>query len=452
MTEAPSSRQASDSSSSTGKPGLATRRLVLDALLQTDRGAFAGDWIAQHGDDLSAADRGLALEIALTTLRWKRLFDHNLEAWLERWPGARVGWLLRMALAQAWKLDRIPEHAAVDLSVSLARSLEGSGAAGLVNAVLRRCLGTGLHEPVDSDSRSQSIRHSHPEWLVRRWFERLGAERTVEWLEADNRTPPVWVRVRPGAVDLPWTDGQILSKVLDGRFVRLDASRQELLSSDAFKIGTFSFQDPASGAAALALAGRLEPGQTFIDLCCAPGGKSALLHEAGCLEGVHAFACDLSPERQVRTASGFERLGADQIAVICADGTKAPFRPKSVDAILLDAPCSNLGVLSRRPEARWRAKPEDLARQATLQKDLIYSALKLLKPGGLLAYSTCTVEPEETTDLMAHFLEVGRAEAIELPAAMLPADTIAVPSPYLRVHPGHHGWDGFFVALLRKPL
>jgi 16S rRNA (cytosine967-C5)-methyltransferase len=449
MHEAPSAAQPPHQP---GKPGLATRRLVLDALLQTDRGAFAGDWIARHGQDLSPADRGLALEIALTTLRWKRLLDHNLEPWMLRWPGARVGWILRMALAQVWMLDRIPVHAAVDLSVSLARQLESTGSAGLVNAVLRHCIEAGLVQPVDHDARSLAIRHSHPEWLVRRWLERLGPERTVERLEADNRTPPVWVRVRPGAEALPWSDGQILSKVLDGRFLRLDASRQDLLASDAFAQGSFSFQDPASGCAALALSGRLEPGQAFVDLCCAPGGKSALLHESGQLEGVNAFACDLSLERQERTVQGFERLHAASIAVVCADGTRPPFRPKSLDAILLDAPCSNLGVLSRRPEARWRARPEDLVRQAGLQRDLVYSSLKLLKPGGLLAYSTCTVEPEETVDLIGHFLSNGRAEAIPLPASLAPLDGAPEPSPFLQVHPGHHGWDGFFVALLRKPL
>ncbi|MEN9353402.1 MAG: hypothetical protein RL318_727, partial [Fibrobacterota bacterium] len=300
MNEAPS--QTPPTKQPQDKPGLATRHLALDALLQTDRGHFAGDWIAQHGQALSAADRGLCLEITLTTLRWKRLFDHNLEAYMNHWPGARAGWILRMALAQVWMLDRVPDHAAVDLAVTLARNLEGSGSAGLVNAVLRRCLGNGMHTPTELDSLALSIRHSHPEWLVTRWLERVGLERTVEWLDANNRTPAAWVRVKPGvSTELPWTDGQILSKALDGRFLRLDASRQELLASEAFAQGAFSFQDPASGCAALALASRLQPGNTFLDMCCAPGGKSALLSEGKHLDGVHAFACDISHERQVRT-------------------------------------------------------------------------------------------------------------------------------------------------------
>lgn len=447
MNEAPFLDTKTDSAPE--KPGFATRRLALEALLQTDRGAFAGEWISQHGGHLSVADRGLCLEITLTTLRWKRLLDHNLEAWMTRWPGARAGWILRMALAQVWMLDRIPEHAAVDLSVTLARTLEGSGSAGLVNAVLRRCLGTGLDTPDALDAHALAIRHSHPEWLVSRWLERSGLERTVERLEADNRTPPVWVRVRPDASSLPWTEGQILSKVHGGRFLRLDASRQELLASQAFAEGAFSFQDPASGSAALALAEHLPKEGTFLDMCCAPGGKSALLHEGGHLRGLDAFACDISWERQVRTAQGFERLGMTEIVTLCADGAKPPFRPQSVDAILLDAPCSNLGVLSRRPEARWRTKARDLANHAGLQKDLLYSAMRLLKPGGLLAYSTCSVEPEETFEVIDPLVASGRVEPIALSNELV-QEPSEVPHPYLCVHPGHHGWDGFFVALLRK--
>jgi 16S rRNA (cytosine967-C5)-methyltransferase len=184
-------------------------------------------------------------------------------------------------------------------------------------------------------------------------------------------------------------------------------------------------------------------------MCCAPGGKSALLSEGKHLDGVHAFACDISHERQVRTASGFERLGLTEIVTLCADGAKPPFRPQSVDAILLDAPCSNLGVLSRRPEARWRVKGRDLASHAGLQKDLLYSAMRLLKPGGFLAYSTCSVEPEETTDVVGPLVESGRVQPIPLAntALSLPAST---DTPFVCVQPGHHSWDGFFVALFQK--
>ncbi len=433
------------------KPGLETRRVALEALLQSDYGHFVGEWIAGHGQDLSPADRGLALEIALTTLRWKRFLDHQLEPRLQRWPGDRAVWILRMALAQIWRLDRIPHHAAVDIAVDLSHELDGPRMAGLVNAVLRGCLRTGPLVPEGDDPLTLSIRHSHPEWLVKRWCTRLGAERTAQWLVADNLTPPLWVRPNPRwSGELPWTEEQILSRVLDGAFARLDASRQELLASSAFAEGAFSFQDPASGRAALALAPYIPAGGTFLDLCCAPGGKTAMLAEAGYLDGVKTFACDLSHERQLRTLEGFSRLkDMAGIATLCADGLQPPFQPESFDAILLDAPCSNLGVLARRPEARWRLAPADLATQSGLQLALLESALRLLKPGGVLAYSTCTVEPEETTNLVYPLKKSGACEFIDLSGLESPEPS---PSPLLCVHPGTHGWDGFFTALLRKPL
>ena len=432
------------------KPGLEARRLALEALLQTEKGAFAGEWIASRARGMSPADRGLSLEIALTSLRWKRLLDYNLEDRLSRWPGERVGWILRTALAQAWMLDRVPDHAAVDIAVDLARALEGRAMAGLVNAVLRRALAKGLQKPSGSEPRVLSIAHSHPEWMVQRWVDRLGEERTVEMLEADNAVPPTWVRLNPSwSGELPWQPEQILSTALNGRFLRLSSSRHELLESEAFRVGGFSFQDPGSGRAALALAPHIPAGGNFLDLCCAPGGKSALLAESGTLDNVHAFACDMSWDRQLRTAEGFARSGiAEKISVFCADGTRPPFRPESFDAILLDAPCSNMGVLSRRPEARWRVRPGDLIRQGMVQKALLLSALKLLKPGGVLAYSTCTVEPEETEDLIYPLFKSEEAESIRL-------DDLENPEPgsplFLRTMPGSHGWDGFFTALLRKP-
>jgi 16S rRNA (cytosine967-C5)-methyltransferase len=181
---------------------------------------------------------------------------------------------------------------------------------------------------------------------------------------------------------------------------------------------------------ALELIPHLRPGMTLVDICAAPGGKIACLRDAGLLEGVRTIALDNSPFRQKRTLEGFRKRSIPAIVGVC-DGLHPPLRPGSADVVLLDAPCSNLGVLSRRPEARWRAKPEDPARHAVLQEALLKSALNLVRPGRVILYSVCSTEPEECANV-ARALD-GRAHIL---------------SQSLRL-PGQDGWDGFFSVLAR---
>jgi 16S rRNA (cytosine967-C5)-methyltransferase len=235
-------------------------------------------------------------------------------------------------------------------------------------------------------------------------------ETTVAMLKAGNLDPTLWVRVRPGTPDIPWTQDQVLEVAHGGLFVRPDLPRDVVLDSPAFCRGDLALQDPASGAVALELASRLEPGMALLDLCAAPGGKIACLRDAGALEGVRTVALDSSAFRQRRTAVGFRQRAIPALVAV-ADGLRPPVRPGSVDAVLLDAPCSNLGVLSRRPEARWRVRPDDPNRHAALQTALLESALDLVRPGGFLLYSV-------------------------------------ILSRNLRL-PGQDGWDGFFSVLAR---
>lgn len=411
--------------------GLASREAALQCLLEfSARGTFVTESLGRYGRNLEPRDRALALEAALSTLRWKLRLDHHLDRFLRGGTPEPVRWILRLGLAQCRLLDRVPPHAAVHLSVELAGRRHGRGASGLVNAVLRRAIEAPWSDPEGDDPESLSVRFSHPKWLVSRWLGRHGVDATRAMLEAGSRDPEAWVRVRRGATDLPWDPAAETASLREGFFRRLSIGRERVLSSDAFLRGDVSFQDPSSGACALALSGFLRPGMLVADVCAAPGGKLACLRDHGDLEGTHALALDLSASRQQRTLDGFRRLSLPAL-VAAADATRPPIRPSSLDAVLVDAPCSNLGVLSRRPEARWRARPDDPRRHAALQRAILEAAVACLKPGGRAVYSVCSVEPEEGQGVVADLAG----------CRILESSTLL---------PGAQGGDGFFLALLER--
>jgi len=411
-------------------PGYAARRAALVALLAFEREDRPVAETLSFDRTLDPRDHGLALQIASTSVRWKALLDHHLAQFLRTPTSPELLWILRLSVAQAHLLKKIPIHSAVDLGVELAHEAGGAKASGFANAVLRRAAHNPIHRPMGEDAASLSVRHSHPQWLVERWLSRHGLEAAISMLKAGNLDPALWVRVRPGIADLPWTPDQVMEIAHGGLFVRPDLPRDVLLDSPAFRRGDLALQDPASGAVALELAPHLRPGMTLLDLCAAPGGKIACLGDAGLLEGVRTIALDNSPFRQKRTLDGFRRRSIPALVGV-ADGLRPPVRPRFADVVLLDAPCSNLGVLSRRPEARWRAEPADPARHAILQSALLGAALELVRPGGLVLYSVCSTEPEECDGTIG-VLE-GRARIL---------------SQSLRL-PGQDGWDGFFSVLAR---
>ncbi len=412
-------------------PGFECRAAALDALLRWEKSQHHLAESLSRNARLDRRDHGLALEIATTALRWKMLLDYHLRPFTREDTDVELRWVLRLTLAQTHLLDRIPMHAAVDLGVELARMVRGKGGAGFANAVLRRAMERPLQPPPGDDPDSVAVRHSHPKWLVQRWVDRHGLETAESMMDAGNREPALWVRVRGGAKDLPWTPDQVAQSAHGGFFVRPDGFRDQILSSPSFARGDIALQDPASGAAALLLAGVLKPGATLLDMCAAPGGKVACLADHRDLDGVKIFAFDSSGFRQRRTLDGFRHKGISGLVAV-ADGTRPPFRPASLDAVLLDAPCSNLGVLSRRPEARWKAKPGDPEQHGELQEKLLLSAWNLLKPGGHLVYSVCSTEVEECQEVVAQLPDAERLrEDLHLP--------------------GQDGWDGFYAVLLRKP-
>ncbi len=312
---------------------------------------------------LSRRDRALLTTLVYGVARRRRTLDWLIDRCAER-VHPEIRQHLRVALFQIRYLDRVPRHAAVNEAVELAKGVSRRSA-GFVNAVLRKAADLELPDNV-------GLRTSHPDWLLRRW-RRFG--NLEEILEADNAVLPVTARVNrlkvAGGPDVLEIEG-------------------DPADHPGFAEGHFTVQDEASMKAAPLLAPL--PGERVLDLCAAPGGKTTHLAE---LMGGGGLVVALDrPDRIGLVLQSARRLGLGNIRAVAGDGTRIAFRER-FDAVLLDAPCSNTGVLARRADVRWRLREDDIARAAALQQGLLASAARLLRPGGRLVYSTCSLEPEE---------------------------------------------------------
>lgn len=346
------------------------RAVAFTTLIRTHRGAFASDLLLSLSRDLDSRDAGLASEIVFGCLRRQAQLDHLIGLHARKHkldPEILVA--LRMGVYQLVFLERVPAHAAVSESVELARHAGKRSAAPLVNAILRAILRHGLGEVKWPDRPTEL---SCPAWLLARWDAHFG--------------PALATRIALATLETPRT-----SVASTGRI-----------------------QDPGSQSIVPLL--DIQPGQSFLDVCAAPGNKTAQAIEAG----ARAIACDLHPRRLAALAD----LPCPRVAL---DATHPlPFRTR-FDRILVDAPCSGTGTLDRNPEIKWRLGPEDLPDLQRRQRAILANSLALLKPGGRLVYSTCSLEPEENEQVIAAFS--GRWQIS------------------LRL-PGRDPGDGFFAAVL----
>jgi len=407
---------------------------------------------------LDERDRRLAHEIAAGVLRRQRALDALLAPLVSReWSSvpARLQDILRMGAYQLQSLDRIPPHAAVATSVTLARELSGEWAAGFVNAVLRRLavrgrsaqgLGpegeriTGDSSPVEGAAQLAE-RFSHPEWLVERWVARYGATDTTTLLTWNDTRPRL--AVQPARLDLgAWiprwrSQGFTVEPAPVGAGWYVDARRPDQL--DGFTEGAFLVQDPAQSM--VAKFSGIDSGLVY-DACAAPGGKTlALSHQGACV-----IAGDRSRLRVQRIRQNLQRAGSGREYPVVADALRPPLR--QVDAVLLDAPCLGTGTFARHPDARWRVTPEALAELAGRQRAMLESVALLVRPGGMLVYATCSLEPEENECQVEAFL-AGNPEFHRAPNPEIPADLLG-PRGDLAILPHRHQMDGAFAARLRR--
>ncbi len=339
----PAARPADDAARPARSTGRTARSGAYDALLRIDHdGAYANLLVPQIVGELPERERPLATELAYGTTRMRRALDYAVDRFLMRPPPPELRTLLRLGAYQVL-FTAIPPHAAVSETVALAPPR----LRGVTNAVLRRVVTGG--EPVWPDD---ATRLSYPDWLVQRFVAELGHDDALAALARMNEPPPVTVRA----------DGYV--------------------------------QDRSSTWVAELVEAR--PGQRVIDLCAAPGGKATAIADG---TGAFVVAADRQRHRAVLVGHNVRRLGLDAVAPLVADATRPPFRPGSADHVLLDAPCSGLGALRRRPDARWRITAGDITELAALQRRMLAAAWTLVRPGGTLTYSVCTMTAAESTDL-----------------------------------------------------
>jgi 16S rRNA (cytosine967-C5)-methyltransferase len=410
---------------------------------------------------LSGPDRGLFAELVFGTLRRQGTLDHILTGLLTQ-PLARlepqVLVLLRLGLYQLLYLDRIPESAAVNESVNLAKQTLPR-ASGLINAVLRNFLRNRdtvtFPDPQTAPAASIAARHSHPDWLVKLWFSQLGEVETELLAEASSCQPPLTLRVNTLKTDraaLLETFASNGIPAIPCRFspfgVQVEG-RHHIPGLPGFREGLFAVQDEASQLAGILL--DPQAGERVLDTCAAPGGKTALLAQLMDNRG-ELLAMDISSSKLPLIQETAQRLGISIIHTRAADLLQSgAFPADAFDRVLLDAPCSGLGVIRRNPEAKWRLLPDDVARLAAAQRVMLKNAIRMLKPGGVLLYSTCSTSLEENEVVVREFLSQHPHCVLENLHEIFPdLRELFTEEGMFRAWPHRHGMDGFFSARIRK--
>jgi 16S rRNA (cytosine967-C5)-methyltransferase len=410
-------------------------------------------------------DQALAAEIATGVQRWRAALDHLVAEFSGR-PVDRLDpeviEILRLSVYQLTHLTRVPASAVVDDAVDLTKRAGKRSAAGFVNAVLRAVSRQRHRLPLPSrpDSagdRSAAMAYltvtlSHPSWLVSRWLDRLGFDRTEAWCRFNNHAAPLTVRANRLALDPAELAHRLAADdvaVRPGRFApdALLVESGRLLDGSREREGWFVVQDEASQLVALLAAAR--PGRRALDACAAPGGKTtalaAAMHNRGLL-----VACDVRRRRIDLLRRTVAAGGAANVRIVQANLLDPLPFVRQFDTVLVDAPCSGLGTLRRDPDIRWRRSESDLPALAAAESIMLGHAAEAVAPGGRLIYATCSSEPEENDAVVEAFLAVhphftrldARAAAPQLPAAVVDA------AGFLRTEPDRHGLEGFFAAVL----
>ncbi|MDQ0814509.1 16S rRNA (cytosine967-C5)-methyltransferase [Streptomyces sp. B3I7] len=461
------------------KPGKPYRRpqkdpvrfLAFEALRAVDeRDAYANLVLppllrkAREQEGFDGRDAALATELVYGTLRRQGTYDAVLAACVDR-PLREVDPpVLDVLSLGAHQLlgTRIPTHAAVSASVELARVVLGDGRAKFVNAVLRK---VGRHDldgwleqvapPYDEDPEDHlAVVHSHPRWIVSALWDSLGGGRAgiEDLLEADNERPEVTLVARPGRA----TAGELLREPAaePGRWspyaVRLTEGG-EPGAVEAVREGRAGVQDEGSQLVALALANAPVEGrdELWLDGCAGPGGKAALLAALAAERGAALVAAEKQPHRAGLVAKALHG-NPGPYQVVTADGTRPAWRPGTFDRVLVDVPCTGLGALRRRPEARWRRRPEDLEGFAPLQRGLLEMALRSVRVGGVVGYATCSPHLAETRAVVTDVLK--RHPGFESLDArpLLPGVSLLGDGPDVQLWPHLHGTDAMYLALVRR--
>lgn len=439
------------------------RRTAYDVLHEVgSQGAYTHVALGQLTRDreLDSRDAAFTTELVYGTVRQQLTLDTILELASGRKLAVldpRVVDVLRLGAYQLL-FAATDQYAAVDTSVNLVKSVCGPAPGGLVNAVLRKVAArdlTSWHKQIRKDSDPKAARaalSSHPTWMISALTDALGPAQRDQLdalLEADNEPARPTLVARPGMADV---NDLIDYGATPGRYSPYAAVASTGLLRDlkGLRNGSVAVQDEGSQLVALALANAQVEGveKHWVDLCAGPGGKLGLLAAIAGQRGISAAGVELHPHRAKLVDNTARRIPG-YAGVVVGDGRQAPIKP-GVDRVLLDAPCTGLGVLRRRPEIRWRRTPADLPGLATLQTELLNSAIDLVRPGGVVGYTTCSPHIAETTLIIS---AIGKARAdieIEDARELFPGVNDLGEGPHVRLWPHLHNTDGMFFALIRK--
>lgn len=406
--------------------------------------------------ELPERDRGFVTELVRGTVRWKKRLDWIVD---QLFSGKKdqlpppVRWLLWQALYQI-NFMKVPAFAAVNESIKIARSQKQHRWLGVMNGILRTFVrqpeAIKFPDPVRDPVLFLAVTESFPEWIVDRWINLFGQDETRVLCHANNVSPVLSVRVNQHKISMPdfadmLNQYDVLFQVsaVPG-FYRITSISYDVRSR-LLEQGLMTIQDESAGLPGLIA--QAQPGQTIADLCAAPGGKSThlaeLMHDQGCV-----LSCDIKKQRVQLLRNSVQRLQLTSVFPVVADARRAPIH--QADIVVLDAPCSGLGVLRKKPDVRWKKQLQDIFELQAIQQDLIESAGSLVRANGILIYSTCTVDPQENERIVEKFLcnnpdfEIVNAHTQKIPAAFV------TPHGFVRTWPHKHDMDGSFAAKMIK--
>lgn len=408
------------------------RVAAYEVLLRIERdSAFSSVLLPQYEADLSEKDAGLCHEIVLGVLRQKLALDKRLVAFTQgKKLDTEVLTALRIGGYQILALDRIPDHSAVNESVALVQRAKKSSAKGLVNAVLRRL---AKEPPAFGDEDL-----SHPKWLLDRWADQFGDERAVSIARANNEPPLIAYRMIGGA-EAP--SGAEPSRIVPGGFVvrRISKHLREMYDD-----GSLYFQDEASQLIASTV--ELTDDGSFLDVCAAPGGKTSQI--ALRYPETRIVAGDMHFKRVQFLRENCIRQGALNVRTLQYDAVESlPFAYGIFESVLVDAPCSGTGTIASNPEIRYSLTPDDISELSSKQLRILENASKVVKSGGRLYYSTCSLERDENEDVISAFLDASNEFSLVVDGF---DERFRTPDGFGRTFPDRDGTDGFFFACLTK--
>ncbi|CUU07198.1 16S rRNA (cytosine967-C5)-methyltransferase [Candidatus Thermokryptus mobilis] len=438
-----------------GPRGIAVK--ILNRIERTDSYLDKLLDVELKSDELNDLDKRFLTELTHGVVRWKTRLDFVIEQFCKNkfaMQDPNIRNAMRVALYQILFLSKIPHAAAVNEAVEFVKKIRGQKAANLVNAVLRNII-RNLNKLPTPDHETDpvqylSIMYSHPSWMVKRWVERYGLYETEQLLSANNERPTIVVR----ANSLKTTADELV-KLFEERGIRNTRSKyvenfikvghlSKIYNLDLFEMGYFSVQDESSGLVVKLLDPK--PGEIVIDLCSAPGGKTTFIGELMKNQG-KIIAVDKYEHRLNLVKQSCERLGVENVEFIPKDALEVDVEP--ADKVLVDAPCSGLGVIQKKPDIKWQRELSDIRNLAKTQIELLEKASKLVKNGGVIVYSTCTIEPEENIEVVKEFLSRHPEFKIEDARNYLPSD-IVNEEGCMETYPHKHDMDGGFAVRLIK--